>query len=175
MQGMTYSFGFLRAINVGKRRITMADLADTLSQAGLRDVETFIASGNFAFTGQANEADIEMALQARFAFFAETFVRTRSELQCIYDLAAPLAKQEGVHAVQVGFLYQAPDDALISKLAQTQNDLDRFSYGPREILWTMRDRMTETPFGKKGMTGKSWPACTFRNVSTLGRMIEKWR
>jgi uncharacterized protein (DUF1697 family) len=172
---MVHSFGFLRAINVGKRRIAMTDLAEALSQAGLTDVETFIASGNFVFSGQGNEAIIEATLQAKFGFLAEAFVRSRDELQALYDLALPLESGAGVHAVQVGFLRNAPDDALCAKFTGVQNDLDHFSFGARDVIWTAYDRVSDTPFGKKGMAGKSWPACTFRNVKTLGRMLEKWR
>lgn len=168
------SFGFLRAINVGKRRMAMTDLADALRAAGLSDVETFIASGNFVFTGLEGETAIEEALEARFGFLAETFLRTRSEMQVLYDQAAPLATLQGVHAVQVGFLRTAPDDALKQKLMAFENDLDHFTFGPREVIWTLKVAMVETPFGKKGMTGKSWPACTFRNVNTVGRMLARW-
>jgi uncharacterized protein (DUF1697 family) len=169
------SFGFLRAVNVGKRRMAMADLARALTDAGLRDVETFIASGNFVFTGQGDEGAIEAALTAKFGFLAQTFVRTRGELQLLYDLAAPFATGHGVHAVQVGFLSHTPDDALRQKLAIIENDLDHFTFGPSEIIWTMHASMIETSFGRKGMTGKGWPACTFRNVTTLERMLEKWQ
>jgi uncharacterized protein (DUF1697 family) len=171
---MTLSFGFLRAINVGKRRIAMADLAQALTQAGLRDVETFIASGNFVFSGQGDEAMIEMAIEARFGFLAETFLRTRADVQVVYDLALPLESGAGVHAVQVGFVRTPPDDALRAKFASVQNELDHFAFGPREIIWTAFGAVTDTPFGKKAMMGKAWPACTFRNVKTLGRILEKW-
>jgi uncharacterized protein (DUF1697 family) len=171
---MTVSFGFLRAINVGKRRIGMTELANALTQAGLADVETFIASGNFVFSGQGNEAAIEATLEARFGFLAETFVRTRDEVKALYELALPLQSGADVHAVQVGFLRTQPDDTLRAKFDSAQNDLDHFSFGPREVIWTAYERITDTPFGKKGMTGKSWPACTFRKVKTLGRMLEKW-
>jgi uncharacterized protein (DUF1697 family) len=171
---MTLSFGFLRAINIGKRRIAMTDLADALTRAGLTDVETFIASGNFVFSGQGDEATIEAVLEARFGFLAETFVRTGAEVQSLYNQAVPLGSGSGVHAVQVGFMQAPPDEALCAKFASVQNELDQFSFGPREVIWTALDRGTDTPFGKKGMASKAWPACTFRNVKTLGRMLEKW-
>jgi uncharacterized protein (DUF1697 family) len=175
---MTRRFGFLRAINVGARRIAMVDLADALSDAGLHDVETFIASGNFTFTGAGNGAGdgatIEAALSERFGFSSEVFLRTRSELLAINEIAGPLAAGSGVHAVQVGFLLNEPDDHLRAKLGLMENDLDQFSFGRREIIWTAFGRTIETPFGKKGMSGKGWPVSTFRNVNTLGRMLDKW-
>jgi uncharacterized protein (DUF1697 family) len=171
---MTVSFGFLRAINVGKRRIAMTDLAQALTEAGLSNVETFIASGNFKFCGRGDEKAIEAALEARFGFMAETFVRTRDEVRALYDLALPLESGAGVHTVQVGFLPTSPDETLRIKFARVANDLDHFTFAPGAVIWTALDRVTDTPFGKKGMTGKAWPPCTFRNVKTLGRMLERW-
>jgi uncharacterized protein (DUF1697 family) len=171
---MTPRFCFLRAINVGKRRVAMADLSAALAAAGLRDVETFIASGNFVFSGDATESQIEAVIQARFGFLAEAFVRTAEELATLYALTAPLAQVGGVHAVHVGFLSQGPDDALKEKFAAAQNPLDDFSFGPKEVIWTAYDRVSETPFGKKGMTGKGWPTCTFRNVTTVEKMLTRW-
>jgi uncharacterized protein (DUF1697 family) len=152
----------------------MVELAAALSDAGLADVETFIASGNFTFTGTGDEAAIEAALTERFGFTSEVFLRTRGELMAINSIAGPLAINSGVHAVQVGFLREEPDESLCTKLALLENDLDQFSFGPREIIWTAHDRMVDTPFGKKGMSGKGWPVSTFRNVNTLGRMLDKW-
>jgi uncharacterized protein (DUF1697 family) len=171
---VTRRFGFLRAINVGGRRIAMVELAAALKGAGLADVETFIASGNFTFTGAGDEATIEAALSERFGFTSEVFLRTRGELMALNVIVAPLAEIRGVHAVHVGFLRDEPDDHLRTKLGLMENDLDQFSFGSREIIWTALGRTIETPFGKKGMSGKGWPVSTFRNANTLGRKLEKW-
>jgi uncharacterized protein (DUF1697 family) len=152
----------------------MVELAAALSDAGLSDVETFIASGNFTFTGAGEEATIEAALGERFGFASEVFLRTRDELTALTQIVGPLAKTSGVHAVQVGFLRDEPDEQLRAKLGLMKNDLDQFSFGPREIIWTALARMVETPFGKKGLSGKGWPVTTFRNVNTLKRMLDKW-
>ena len=44
---------FLRAVNVGGRLVKMDELRGLFGEAGLRDVETFIASGNVIFSTTA--------------------------------------------------------------------------------------------------------------------------
>jgi uncharacterized protein (DUF1697 family) len=171
---MIRRFGFLRAINVGRRRIAMVELAAALSDAGLSDVETFIASGNFTFTGAGEAETIETALFDRFGFVSEVFLRSRAELSALAEIARPLANYVGVHTVQVGFLRETPNDGLKAKLSSMESNLDQFSYGPNEVIWTAFARTTDTPFGKKAMSGKAWPLSTFRNLNTLAKMLEKW-
>jgi uncharacterized protein (DUF1697 family) len=171
---MTYSFAFLRAINVGKRRVSMADLAGALSQAGLENVETFIASGNFVFKGDQTEAAIETALLARFGFLAEAFVRSRNEIADLVRFVHEMPSTKTAHSVQIGFLKTAPDGALMAKLTHQSNELDQFAYGSKEVVWFPQTRSVETPFGKKGMNSKAWPVNSFRNINTLERMLAKW-
>ncbi len=60
---------FLRAINVGGRTVTKDRLVSAFAAAGLRDAETFIASGNVAFDAPdsalgATEQKIAAALRS---------------------------------------------------------------------------------------------------------------
>jgi uncharacterized protein (DUF1697 family) len=76
----------LRGINVsGHRRIAMAALRDSLAAAGLRDVQTYLQSGNVVF--EADEEDpavVAAAVQARiatdFGHQVEVFVLPCSEV-----------------------------------------------------------------------------------------------
>jgi len=76
---------FLRAINVGKHnRITMAALRELCDGAGLRDVSTYLQTGNvlFEFDGDAEAAaqTIEAALTAHGLRNAPAVVRSLPEL-----------------------------------------------------------------------------------------------
>ncbi len=63
---------FLRAVNVGRRRVAMATAREVLSGLGLGDVSSFVNSGNLVFsaTGKAaeHEAAIRQALEKEFDF-----------------------------------------------------------------------------------------------------------
>jgi uncharacterized protein (DUF1697 family) len=59
---------FLRAINVGGHNVTTEELRRLFRRLGLKEVETFIASGNVIFVSDVSdlmslEAKIEGALQ----------------------------------------------------------------------------------------------------------------
>jgi uncharacterized protein (DUF1697 family) len=81
---------FLRAINVGKHnRIRMADLRMLCLEAGLRDVSTYLQTGNilFDFDGahEAAGATIETALAAHGLRNAPAAVRSLEDLDALLD------------------------------------------------------------------------------------------
>nr|WP_325790797.1 DUF1697 domain-containing protein [Arthrobacter koreensis] len=49
----------LRGVNVGGVTMKMADLRATLEQTGLRDVRTFLASGNAVVSATKDPADVK--------------------------------------------------------------------------------------------------------------------
>ncbi len=78
---------FLRAVNVGRRRVAMATACAALSEIGLEDVSSFVNSGNLLFsaTGRASghEAAIRKALESTFGFEVTTFVRTAAQVKAL--------------------------------------------------------------------------------------------
>jgi uncharacterized protein (DUF1697 family) len=70
----------LRAVNVGGRKLPMADLRKTCAAIGWRDVRTYIQSGNVIFSAEggsaALESALESAIEARFGIAVPVIVRT---------------------------------------------------------------------------------------------------
>ncbi|MCQ4082033.1 DUF1697 domain-containing protein [Streptomyces sp. RB6PN25] len=82
---------FLRAVNVGGRKVEMARLREVLAGLGLGSVRTYIASGNAFFTSAETDRTalverIEHALADSFGFAIPTILRTVPELEA--ELAA---------------------------------------------------------------------------------------
>jgi uncharacterized protein (DUF1697 family) len=79
---------FLRAVNVGERRVAMPTARKVLEQLGLEQVSSYANSGNLLFstTGTASdhEAGIRSALENVFGFELTTFIRTAAQVN---DLA----------------------------------------------------------------------------------------
>jgi uncharacterized protein (DUF1697 family) len=77
---MARLIALLRAVNVGGRKLPMAELRALCSELGWTDVETYIQSGNvlFRFPGRAEaiEAALEEAIAKRFGFDSPVMVRT---------------------------------------------------------------------------------------------------
>src|SRR4028119_1216147 len=78
---------FLRAINVGGRRVKMNHLRKLFEALGFVNVETFIASGNVIFGSdedpQILDRKIEDHLRGSLGYEVATFVGTASELENI--------------------------------------------------------------------------------------------
>src|SRR4051794_5794572 len=96
---MTDRIAFLRAVNLGRRRVPMARLrtvvADTLGGDGVR---TYVNSGNVVFTATGSrttlERRFERVLEDEFGFEVTTFVRSAAELRRIVD-TEPFAVRSG--------------------------------------------------------------------------------
>jgi uncharacterized protein (DUF1697 family) len=77
---MAKLLALLRAVNVGGRKLPMADLRALCAELGWTGIETYIQSGNlvFAATGEpaALETRLEEAIRARFGLDVPTIVRT---------------------------------------------------------------------------------------------------
>lgn len=73
----------LRAVNVGGRKLPMAELRSHCAGLGWREVATYIQSGNVVFEADCAPAEAEAALEARiaeaYAFEAPAIVRTAAQ------------------------------------------------------------------------------------------------
>jgi uncharacterized protein (DUF1697 family) len=73
----------LRAVNVGGRKLPMAELRVLCAELGWEGVATYIQSGNVVFTTkgrpEAIEAQLEAAIEKRFGFAAPVVVRTAAQ------------------------------------------------------------------------------------------------
>ena len=79
---------FLRAINVGGRNVTMSELRTLFEGLGLKQVESFIASGNLIFQSSASDVvvlqqKIEGRLLRSLGYEVKTFLRTVQEVVAI--------------------------------------------------------------------------------------------
>lgn len=73
----------LRAVNVGGRKLPMAELQAHCAELGWRGVATYIQSGNVVFDADGAPAEAEAALEARirsaYGFEAPTIVRAAAQ------------------------------------------------------------------------------------------------
>lgn len=73
----------LRAVNVGGRKLPMAELRALCAELGWSHVATYIQSGNLVFTAtgkaEAIEAVLEQAIEKQFGLDVPAIVRSRAE------------------------------------------------------------------------------------------------
>jgi uncharacterized protein (DUF1697 family) len=165
---------FLRAINVGGRVVKMDRLRAIFESLGLKNVETFIASGNAIFDSRANPASldkkIEAALKRELGYEVETFLRTAEEL-------AAIAKYVPFHetglALHCGFLYAAPAPSVVAAIVECRTPVDEFHSHGREIYWLCRVKFNESQVKPKAFEKALGAPVTFRSMTTVAKLAAK--
>ena len=164
---MTAFVALLRAVNVGGRKLVMADLKAVADKLGFDSARTYIASGNLLFASSGSERHVKSALEAALTkHMGKTvgvMVRTAKEMAAVAK-ANPFASEPGNTVVAV-FLDEAPP-ADAAKMAKNVAD-ERIALGTREIY-------VHYPSGQ-GQSKLRIPAAakgTARNMNTVIKLAE---
>ena len=173
---MTVRVGFLRAVNLGKRRVEMARLKAVAEGLGYDDVWTYINSGNVVFdaTGARTtvEKSLEKALEDEFGFECTTFVRTAAELE--KTLAATPFEVTTADTHFVTFLKKAPSSTAAKALEALSNDFDTLVVQGADVHWLMHGSSIDSK-----LVGRDWAkvlgplSSTSRNVKALTKLSAK--
>lgn len=173
---MSVRVGFLRAVNLGRRRVPMNRLVAVCEGLGYADVWTFVNSGNVVFgtTGAraSVEAAMERALEDEFGFECTTFVRTATQLKATLD-ADPFTLEAGdTHFVT--FLKTAPSAGDAKRLEALSNDVDTLVVHGADVHWRMRGKSTDSRLARRDWEKVLGPlSSTSRNVTMLSRLVAK--
>jgi uncharacterized protein (DUF1697 family) len=171
---------FLRAINVGGRTVAMAVLREEFEALGLKDVETFIASGNVIFTAPpgnrvALERKIERHLHEALGYEVKTFLRTESEVAAI-AVYHPFsdARTRAAAALNVAFLGEPLAPAAVEVLTAMRTPDDDFHVNGREMYWLCRKRQSESRFTNVRFEKAVGRKATFRGLKTIVKLAAKY-
>lgn len=173
---MARHVALLRAINVGGRVVKMYALRAACEAIGLTKVETFIASGNVIFESRAGAAALEKKIEAHLksvlGYDVATLVRSVPELAAAAAHCDGLLRQgEGAH---IGFL-KAPvaKDAQL-RVAAYENAGERFVFDGREIYWLTKAGIGQSKFSNAVFERIIKSPATFRNVTTVRKLADKY-
>jgi uncharacterized protein (DUF1697 family) len=172
---------FLRAINVGGHIVKMERLRMIFKSLGLKEVETFIASGNVVFAPTrwkpaTLERKIEEGLATELGYAVKTFVRTNAELAEIADHRPPFdpARETPATRLFIGFLASEPGREAESKLLSAGGETDEFHIHGREMYWHCHVPANESKFYGAKLEKTIGMATTLRNVNTIRRLVAKY-
>ncbi|CAN5396035.1 DUF1697 domain-containing protein [soil metagenome] len=176
---MNRHVAFLRAINVGGRRVTNIQLADAVIAAGFGEVGTFLASGNVLYHPggldlEASTTAIEEALQTHLGFTVEAFVRDGDQLALI-EAAVPFAEADlaaATSAPQVALLRQAPDAETTAAVHAMSTEADQLQVIGRELHWLPREGLGRTALDVNALN-RVLGLNTVRSLNTLVRIRAK--
>lgn len=177
---VTRCVAFLRAINVGGHVVTMETLRGLFVALGLKDVETFIASGNVIFTKSATRLPvlhrrIEERLRTALGYEVKTFIRSEAEVAAIASYQ-PFPKPEVQRAktLAVGFL-TAPLEASAKRIVMAlRTEIDSFHVHGREVYWLSKKKQSDSTFSNARFEKATNCRATFRGLSTVTRLVAKY-
>jgi uncharacterized protein (DUF1697 family) len=170
---------FLRAINVGGRTVKMEHLRSIFADAGVTNVESFIASGNVLFDSvRKSEAAlrklIESELQEKLGFPVATFLRSAAEVK---QIAAhePFAKNKYDESSRlfVGLLHGALAPDATERLTAHNSKSDEFQVNGREVYWLCHVPWSDSAFAGPRFEKTLGCATTVRNINMLQRLAAK--
>lgn len=175
---MSRYVAFLRGLNVGGHRVKMERLRAIFEEMGFDGVWTFIASGNVVFeTEQRDAAELERRIAAELeealGYAVPAFVRTPVE---VARAAHPelAATDDPAWHIHVAFLAEPVDEALEARFSALEGDGDRFDFGEREVYWSVRGKMSESPlFGTNAIDKAMARPHTVRKTTSLARLAAK--
>lgn len=170
---------FLRAINVGGHTVTMARLKQEFEALGLKDVETFIASGNVIFSSSSRdlgalEKKVEKRLHASLGYDVATFIRTAAEVAAVAGYQAfEAGRVKTAGAYCVGFLSAPLDAASKRALMAFKSEIDDFHTKGREVYWLCQTGQSGSTFTNVQMEKALKVRATFRGINTVARLAAK--
>lgn len=170
---VTVHVAFLRAINVGGRRIANADLAAAVTALGFADVSVYQASGNVILRGApdessaAIEARLSTGLATALGYDVPAIVRSAAAIHEI-AMAAPFgdAVPPPDSKPQVILLADPPDAA---DAVAFSTSADRLAVAESEIHWWPTEGISTSNLDLRGLEA-TFGTMTVRTLGTIKRI-----
>jgi len=158
----------LRAVNVGKgRAVPMAELRALFEALGLRDVRTYIQSGNVVFTGGPPDAErLSRALSERFGFAIPVVVRSGEVLDAILEACPWAPEGPDDKRIHVGFLGAPADPARVARMDPERSPGDAFVVGPWAVYLRFGAGVAGSKLTNDWLERQLGTTVTLRNLAT---------
>lgn len=159
----------LAAVNVGKRKVPMAQLRELLTGLGYADVQTYLASGNAVFTADEDHsqasARIEAALEQQFGFSVPCLVRDGSYLASVIE-ACPFPAEDvaGKHLHAV-FYSTGVSEERYADIDRAAFKPEEFHIGERVMYLYLPDGIGRSPLA----AALAKPASRLKGITATGR------
>jgi uncharacterized protein (DUF1697 family) len=134
--------GLLRAVNVGKRQVSMAKLRELVEALGHTEVQTLLQSGNVVFDAPRTkaadlEASLSTAIEAEVGFPVPVLNRTGKQLDAVIDANPfPEALKADPKFLHVAFASAAVPASAFADVDRSRFAPDDFAVGQHELyLW----------------------------------------
>lgn len=171
---------FLRAVNLGRnRKVPMAEARVRLGEAGLKDVETYIQTGNVRFTATLRSRNrverlVEEVLGEWCGFDVPAVVLTPVELRQVYvdalSLAPPL---EDVARQYVTFLKEEPTPEAAAPIDDWTHEGEAARVVGRAVHWWLA-KTTQDARISNARIERALGLGTTRDLKVVTTLAERW-
>lgn len=179
----------LRGINVGgKNKLDMKELKAAFERTGLRQVSTYINSGNILFQINADDESLavgadtpgyqtlatrlEGVIRAEFGLNVPAVLRDLEQYRLVIEALPSDWTNDSEHKSDVMFLWDEIDSPDILDALPIRPDIDTVLYAPGAVLWTVPKRVV-TKSGLMKLAGTDlYQRMTVRNVNTTRKLWE---
>ena len=172
---MPKHIALLRGVNVaGKNKIKMADLRERLDSASLKNVVTYIQSGNIIFDSTAASSSLEKKIakiiKSDFGYEVPVLVFKRQRLQKLVK-ANPFSENPIEH-VAVTLLSKKPDKQHVAAIENLDFGDDHFQITGDNIFLNCPNGFGRTKLTNNFFEQKLKTAATTRNWKTINKLFE---
>jgi uncharacterized protein (DUF1697 family) len=176
---MAVIISMLRGVNVGgHNKIKMDVLRGLYESLGLRDVQTYVQSGNVVFRAKERNLatlgnKIENAIERSFGFRPVVVLRTPAELR---DVIArnPFAKRSGIEPgkLLVTFLASHPAAETLEQVLKIKADPEEIHVDGREVYIYFPNGMGRPKLSWVTVEKKLKTSGTGRNWNSVTKLLE---
>lgn len=175
---MTRYAAFLRGVNVGGVNLKMAEVAAALTDAGLAEVRTILATGNVTLDSAAGvdavRVTAEQALRKAFGYDAWVLVYPVTKLKSIVA-GYPFEAEVDGYQSYVTFVSDADVLDELSGLTGDAGVDEKIKRGPKSagvIYWQVaKNKTLDSTIGKTMGKKKYKSSTTTRNLRTLAKVL----
>jgi uncharacterized protein (DUF1697 family) len=174
---LTAYIAMLRGVNVGGNPLKMDWLRAACEEIGLRDVKTYVQSGNIVFTSRLRAAAIAEMLKAtvdaQTRLPVSVVIRSAAELAKIVA-GNPFLKQDDVDVAKlhVTFLDKVPAKLPLERLDAMAGSRDQYRLAGREIYLHCPINYGETKLSNTAIEKVLGVGATTRNWKTVTTLHE---
>lgn len=166
----------LRGINVsGKNRIKMDELRDLYETIGLKNVKTYIQSGNAVFTSDEQSTDnlettIRGQINSKFGYDVKVLVLCTAALEKIID-SLPFTGRD-VAKLHVTFLSSMPATTSMDKIIDKKSDAELIYIAEKAVYLYCPDGYGKTKLSNSFLEKQLNVTATTRNWKTVNKLLE---
>ena len=164
-----------RGVNVGQNILRMDRLREVCSEMGLKNVRTYVQSGNVVFEGQGSATRWSQALERGLA--GETrlpvtvIVRTAAEIaKVLAENPFQNSKEIDTTRLHVTFLADAPAKSRVEALGKVKAGVDRFRWVGKQIYLHCPDGYGRTKLSNSVIEKILSLRATTRNWNTVNKL-----